>query len=447
MDRRQAKDIVDRESGRIAGPAPDLSGELRGDTPLVPDEGKLAVHPNSGDESADAPYRITTVRSVDELMRLGTWLQSQAASSEAPLGIAAQPLSVDPGLEIAFASKHEAWHLPEVPPDQEVVRSVLEAALCVRGGPSLVTRDLVPTFDALKVFLHVGNEELQELLGHFIGSLTDLGYVLGRRVHMAGDFMSAAEDALDVCMTEPQLAIDAPLYYANVALPIAKNTAMGWREPEEGECRFQVTYENLFLRALAFFTGDPTLRRALEDDEDTLEILASKLQIRREQILPFFAWVTLNGDAEAFAFHLPSLRERLPEDPHVVQRMLLDKTMPVVRNWLIEEEQLCLENRGSVTHYGRPSYFGVSPGSALYHRVFGTVRDIIQVAKASLLLGQTECLLETGTAWWERASVVGHTQADPLLFRQETEHLCALGDPLTRVDGAVIPLEPRVSVD
>lgn len=449
------KRVAAKERGDVGpplGPTPVAGGA--GDDTALPGHGeRTEVGPVAAPSSQEArpAYNRIVARTVDDILKFGEWLVHQ--DGQEPLGIARwwRPHSA---WELGVANKQASWLvLLEGSVEMHALTSILRQILYTPAGPKFVTRDLaqlVPWLEAGIVddpLLKTPDEQKQALVDHFVGDLTSLAYTTGERIVSNTGFPSAVEDALDTFVCLPQLLVNCPSYYKAVALPNTKFAALG-RITGRGQ-RFQITYEFLFLKVLAHLSGDPSLRWMLEQENvDPPGLLAVKLNLPREQVFPFLAWAALGSDTAAVLRVFPELEGGLPEKAHDYQRMTLDKLYPNIRRWVIEEEEEIRARRGCTSLYGR-RYKGDDTTAALYHRVFGSVRDIIEVAKASLLrFPEIEVILESGARWWERVEIFGYANVDdPLFFNSALEHMSALAFPLGHPDRGGIPLKARVSID
>lgn len=402
------------------------------------------------DEVIGPNYQRHHVEDLDAVLELGRWIHAHAAA-RSPIGVAAWPHS---GMS-AFADQQAVWLVQSMIEDGRlaaVLRSTFMQTLTQPGGPALIARNLQVAYTMLRDFLRLeAADPEQALVGNFVGCLDSLGYTIGHRIYPPHAFPSAAEDAMDALLTEQQLAIDRPPYYQQVALPNARNRALGarpWREA--GQVAFTVAYKHLLLRVLAHFSDDPTLLRLLTTPEaDVIGGLAGRLNMPPAQVEPFLIWAALTSNQQAFDRFFPELLGRLPEDPYVVQRLLLDKTMPNIRRFVVEHEELCRDNCGAVSLYGRPSPYTRDVPEAMHHLVFGSVRDIIEVAMASILhlVGATGEVFEVSAGGgWESAELTGYAVADPFIFEEQLTAIARLGDPLGSTATGGVPLEPTVFV-
>jgi hypothetical protein len=387
---------------------------------------------------------------------LGEWLQVLGGEVEkTPVGIAAT------SSELALATKAQGWLLrADVDPETHarlagsaghaVLRKLLTAE---RTAPALVTRDTGYLITALENWL--GDYDRNALLPNIVHDMKVLEYVTGRGIAVG---MTALKDALDCAVVGPGMALEAPRFYQQVGMPLARHNAQThviYVDPEvpaqaagaKPWSRWTLTYDYLLFRVLAHYTRDPTMTRWFEEGRSPLQEFSSYLELNSKEATAFLLWMVCGEEEELVSRYYPDWATLMPEAPQLIKASRVDKTLPNLRLGLIRLTDQYAISRKTETLYGRRSPWGLKPQELLHFVIMGSVNDLLDVVVASIIrLGSDAHWLvpEASTKYnhWLRAQVVGYSKEEPMDWQRKLEELGQLNNPL----GAV-SLEPRVSVE
>jgi hypothetical protein len=293
------------------------------------------------------------------------------------------------------------------------------------------------------------------LLANIVHDMKSLEYTTGRPVLKRGD-VTSLKDALDSATVGPMMALEAPRFYREVALPLAKraaNPVVFQINPETGQAmdgsqhRWTVVYDWLLLRVLAHYTHDPTFIRWFQEERNPLTELGQVLELSPEQSVAFLLWLCCGEDEALLSSLYPNWAALLPASPQLVKAARADKHLPTLRMGLIQLLNQCSAERRAQTLYVRCSPWGRRPEELLHFTLLGTVNDLLDVAVASLLLNcsPVHWLLREGESKYNhflRVVIAGYSQVEPQTWQQLLEELAPLNNPL-----GMVALAPRVAVE
>lgn len=366
-------------------------------------------------------------------MALGTWMTGLAGREETPpVGVAVAEDA------LAFANREASWYIhtsaPE--PTKKVLGGVLAKVMPL--SPYFIARDLRRTTQLLIPWLQLEGTNPTYLPGIFIHDLTSLGEALGAPTQQS--FEHLVLDALDLAVVGPQLETQAPRYYRAVGLPLAREESLPYA-PLPGK-RWQVTYDNLFLRVLAHYTREPVLIRLFRDqpEQPPLDWLADYTGLDTSvDLLSMLLLLTLDDSLLLLRHYFPDWVEALPSNPALMKHEVFDKKLPVVRLWLAEEAERLRQRPVASSLYGRKSPSGPrQPGELLYHIIFGSIDELLAVFRVSMGRYDGPTRLQA-TEPWRRAVLVGYTGREMEMFEAEATTLAELGNPLA------VPLAPKLA--
>lgn len=444
-----AGDVRNFQANSLGGPAEAQSGGMT--LPLdhlqapVGDTIRVDSHADPLEERLGHwPYRV--VRSEDDVMALGLWLQSLGGEvDKTPVGIAVS------GGELALAVQAQGytiWH------QSPLIQGVLSKALLAeRVAPALVARDTGQLVAGLEEWL--GEYDRKALLANIVHDMKVLEYTTGRAV--AKD-LPPLKDALDSAVIGPGMALGAPRFYREVGLPLTRFNSLPFHIGVDEAAattqttlfkgsRWTLTYDWLLFRVLAHYTRDPTLIRWFQEDKSPMQEFASYLELDSKQAIAFLLWMICGEEEELVSRYYPDWAALMPKTPQLLKASYIDKNLPNLRLGLLRLIDQYASSRKVTTLYGRHSPWGLRPQELLHFVIMGSVHDLLDVLMASVIKLGSDChwlVPEKSTQYnhWLRATIVGYTQSEPMEWQRQLEQLGALNQPL----GAV-PLEPKVAVE
>ncbi len=408
----------------------DVVGAVRG---VSSDEGGGQAEERLG----DWPYRI--VRTEQDAMALGTWLQEMGAGVEkTPVGIAATPT------ELALATKAQGWLLPQQFPVLTAI--LLKALLTERTAPALITRDMGALVGnwGLEAWLGMGYDR-NNLLPNIVHDMTAMEYATGRAIARG---ISPLKDALDCAVVGPGMALECPRFYQQVGLPLVRFNLRGKDlSIDPAMSRWTVTYDWLLFQVLAHLTRDPTLTRWLNTGLSPTAEFSSYMELPTDEAIAFLLWMVCGEDEALLSRYYPDWAAKLPETPQLIKAARVDKMMPALRLGLLQLTDQYATDRRAVTLYGRLSPWGLTPAELLRFTIMGAVRDILDVVSASILKAGSEVHwlrpeVDTRYNYFLRATITGYTADDPMEWQQTLTKIGTLGQPF-----AMLFLAPNVNVE
>ena len=323
----------------------------------------------------ERPYERIAVRTPQDVLDMTRWLQ--VAGADDPIGLAFRQRP----RRLALASIDKVYVLSDDP----LALSPLQALLTSTEPPRFVTRAAAPTLIGLHDWFcpTPDRETFDRLRRLLVGDLIAAGDVSGQPVLPAKRFKDIADDAYDVRLLEPQYQFQSPRYYYAVALPFvglcAEAEVFGDRRP----ATWVISYPQLWLRVIAHYSGDPTLRWALVEQRDAIETISKLLESPPEQTTALLIWQALNRSTAHTVEHFPRIADLLPDDlPRWAAT--LDRKLPALCLSSITLSAAYERDRIARTLYGRQLRAGLHPAEACYHTIFGTVRDLVRVAAVTL---------------------------------------------------------------
>lgn len=399
----------------------------------------VAPNPASGpaeERLGDWPYRI--VETADDMGAIGEWMIQMGSEIEkTPVGISAT------ATEIALATKAQGWVIINNEETAPVISIIERALKAERVAPALVTRDTGELLRNLSSWF--GEEDfasnLNPILPNIVHDMTALEYTTGRPIARG---LSPLKDALDCAVLGPSLALEAPRFYREVGMAVThfKNKI----SKVEGT-RWNLKYDWLLFKVLAYYTKDPTLSQWLRDGRSPLQEFSSCLELDSKAAAAFLLWMVCGEDESLLSWHHPDWATELPDSPQLIKATYIDKHLPNLRLGLIRLTDQCTLSRRATTLYGRRSPWGLPAPELLHFAIMGSVDDILDVALVSLInMGSPTHWLEsehdTNYNRWLRAGIIGYTEEEPMEWEAKVKELGALNHPL-----GAIALEPKVSVE
>jgi hypothetical protein len=315
-----------------------------------------------------------------KLAEVGIWLMEKAKFRR-PIGI--DIAFVDPNLyRVELADL--------LPGDEQVLTGefgdagcdMLKLALSVWAEkPMLVGLSLPETVIGLQTLTGIDPRALSELV---LGDCEAIEYVLGP---LGGE--NGARDALKLWRGTERMVM--PSYYDAIAKPIQRMRAQGVAEGQGWE----VTYSELFLRVIAFYSHDPQLLKALLEDEYPPQAYLTKQlatiydDVTEEHGFACILLTALGGDYGYLAEAYPEYAVLVAGlgDIEKLQHHL-DKMIPSIHLMATGLSQVPPTGYFE-TMYGRRMAYRVStrmpmPGQYLDHILTGAVQDIKNVLCVTL---------------------------------------------------------------
>ena len=327
-------------------------------------------------------FQLHSVNKLSEVAPFGLWL-ADAIRREQIIAVALR----DRQGKIAFSTRDDAWVVDLKSPAGPISLGLIRTQLLDRSGLNLMSRnlarDLYDLVRYLSPLLGVSQSEIyNNVAPAFVGDLTSAANCVNQPVTPMGKFRKIEQDAFEISLLEPQFAHAIPAYYQKVGVPLAKLLAeaalfKGKREPE-----WWVSYSHLWVRVLAYFSGDPTLAWAFEQGRDPFEAVGNLLKVIPYEAELFLLWQTCGRDSQCFSNRFPQRLAELPEEL-TGWAARADKALPAL-SWACNQMMRAYwDTRTVETLYGRRLRPGNPAGEAVAFRVFGTVEDLLAVGAVS----------------------------------------------------------------
>ncbi len=324
------------------------------------------------------PYRYRTVTDAQDALAFSEWFQSQ--------GGVAVGVAVEEDI-IGVASEEEGWHIQYA--KNEIVDDTVNRAfqlLLKEDAPFLVCGRSSVTIVNLAQMLDVDESNFKKILHQVKGDLHILQESTGR-VIQKGTFPSPADEAYTALTAELHWGNSAPPYYKQVALPWLLQEIWATARKWEGT-PFRVSYNDLFLRVLAHFTGEPVMVSAFIDERDPLVAVAEALGLDvvvtgEDQIISILFWAATGFDALYLSTDHPTIYAHLPEGLDELKQVV-ERHLATITLWAIQQREEYTAKRRLQTLYGRWLMWGLPINDALAQRLLGSVQDILDVAAVAV---------------------------------------------------------------
>jgi hypothetical protein len=216
-----------------------------------------------------------------------------------------------------------------------------------------------------------------------IGDLNGAAYTSGHAAPAAK--LSPEDEAYTARLLEPQYQTECPGYYVAVTLPLVRLRAE-WAifgrnlNPPPS---WWISYPDLWLRTLHFYTSDPTLGWIFNEGHDALGGLARLFEWAPDLTKAVLVWHICGRSVDVMADVAPALIPQLPDNlPEIGD--LWNRRLPSLWLGITNLMQSYQRDRLAKTRYGRKLRGGAHPGAASAHVIFGTVRDLVEIATVTI---------------------------------------------------------------
>lgn len=331
-------------------------------------------------------YKHIEVKKLEEVTILANWLRLNSHGPDKAISMAYHPKR-GAGV-IALANRDEVVSVSLGGPFEEAILGPLRSTMLDQNLMEVRYRDMyLDLVDFTRLFskkFKMDEEDVFNRLSPFaVGDLRSAANVIGLQTVEKKRIRSAADDAYEIALYEPQYAHNISQYYSKVSLPFARLQAEATLLTDKGKKDWFVSYPQLWLRVFTHFTADPTLTWAFTQERDILETVSGVLEVTPVQAEALLFWQAHGRDLSALSARFPKVVDDLPANlPWYATE--LDKHFPVLVSGVLRMQQQYIDTRASHTLYGRMLRFGPPPGEAAAFKIFGTVEDILSVSMVSL---------------------------------------------------------------
>lgn len=323
-------------------------------------------------------FQTHLVEAASDVAPFAMWLMEHTRQ-DSPIALVLR----DRKRQLCFATRDDAWLIDMRAAAGPLAAGVLRTQLLDQNQLKFHTRHLAPDLRDLCRFLApiLGVEPLDifaVLAPAIVGDLTAAAHCVNQEVTPPGKFRRIEHDAYEVALLLPQYEHGICRYYGKVGVPLGKVVAEGQLGGKKAPEWF-VTYEHLWLRVFAYWTGDPILGWAFTGDRDPWEALASSLKRPREELEVLLRWQACGRDLMCFTQRFANRVRDLPDDLGALGDEF-DRRLPNISWSCRQMMQSYVDTRNAETLYGRRLRPGKLVGEAVAFRVFGTVEEIISNA-------------------------------------------------------------------
>lgn len=370
----------------------------------------------------------TTRVTYENLREFHDWLRQNTPSaflSAPPVGISTRTSS-DGTLHLVFATKEKAYYLVLTRDPNDLIAASLRTVFHAKDRPLLSSNDAYT--DIINIYQRVPKLDLDTVCRTFWFDVPGLADAAGVTLQLRSTERMLDVDAVDAAMNGPQLSsalqgTQAEKWYLHVYRPWVWWMARKYLgKLKKKERKFIVKYDDLFWKMLGFFSNDPGLIELFrdEDHERPEAHFARKLNIREEEVLPFFVWLLIGENLEKMREQYPHFLKRLPDKPEMLKYSVADRVIPVIRLWIAEE--LEYGKTGHAQHFvtvaGRMPKSRV-PSDMLIRKVIGSIDDVELIAIATLLELGNEIDEVSWGADWHDFTIIGYTDSDDMERQQD----------------------------
>lgn len=386
-----------------------------------------------------------------EIGALGSWLLTRAHKDE-PVAMAIR----DRTRKLALCSLDDAWVIDLKSPAGPIAIATLRAQLLEQAAVKLTCRNLATDMREFCQMMAplwgiTPLEAFKSLEHNFVGCLTQAALCINQAVTPPAKFRQLEHAAYEVALLLPQYETGIAPYYEKIGVPLAKiqvETALTRKGPAE----WWVTYEHLWLKVLAGFTGDPTLCWALFNEHDPIEACAKVFKSSKEDARLMLLWQVCGRDPYCFGQRFPSLVSNLPESPQEEWNDVIDRGLPSMSAVCADMVRAYVSTNRNDDHtvnslYKRRLRPGHPPGEAVAFRIFGTVEELLNILAVTLWQnrdsGSTIIKKYEGGPADDVVRVLGAgPQGGQITWLETVKELAPLANPL----GGEILLKPRVTL-
>ena len=333
-------------------------------------------------------YKLYVADSPEHVLPLGNWLNDHARHPDQRVYVAVRE---GRNKKLAFAAGNEVWVV-----DLKSQAAPLFYSAVLRqvehGQITLAARDLFSDLIALSKMLAAPStlgpkDVFWQLAPLFDGDLLSAGQTIDLPVQPKEFFKKIEDDAYDLALLEPQYRHQIPAYYDKIAVPFAKLQAEAVLHGQP-EMQWWLGYEDLWLKVLAHYAEDPTLKWAFAEGRKPLESIARMLELSLPTTEALMLWQCHGRDMPVFSQAMPEMMEFLPA-ALPAYGLKLDRALPNICAATLQMQQAYWESRLATTRYNRKLRPGKQLGQAVAFRIFGTVEELIAVAAVAIWRNRT----------------------------------------------------------
>lgn len=387
-------------------------------------------------------FETHNVNNLSEAANFGDWVSEQVATGK-PVAIAPRPQSD----KVAIATTDDAWVIDLAAASGPIAIGVLRQQIITHEALKILLResagDLIALSKQLGKVLGVDPPSMFDYLApSVVGDLSVAAHCINQPVTPASKFRNPAGDAFEIALLEPQFSYNAPKYYRAVGMPFSRTMAASRLHVSKKDLEspaWWVSYPDLWLRVLAYYTGDPTISSLLAEG-DPYPQLARMLEVTEDEVYPLMLWQACGRDMAVFTQRFPSIQ--LPQG---AWESTFDRHLPVLSAGAADMKTAYWQSRTVNTLYGRTLRAGHSLGEAVAYRIFGSVEEIVAVAAVTFMNGrQNESTFITGIDGGPAAPLIrikGSGRRGDYLWMKMLQDLAPLMNPLS-----LMPLNPTVVI-
>jgi hypothetical protein len=390
-------------------------------------------------------FKQHEVLGLGDIPPFGEWLQDMLRNQ--------QTLAIVPRertKRVCLSSRDDSWELDFKNIAGPLAAGQLKTQVLQLGNLKLAMRNVAVDLPELTRILadqfHMEPGLVYRALAPMVvGDLTAASHCINQVVTPHGKFRKLDQDAFEIALLLPQYEHAISRYYAAIGLPKAKLHAERQVLFAKATPDWYVVYHNLWVRVLAYYSGDPTLGYAFQEERDPFEAVGRMLKISAQQAEVFLLWHACGRHLETFNHRFPARLNDLPQDI-LEWNTMADRHMPALSHAVQSMVQSYYDTRTIETRYQRKLRPGAPIGEAVAFRVFGTVEELVSVAAVSICNNRTSSdTLIVDYQGGPAAEVIRLAGTGPkglgdqLEWLRVVRELSGLGNPL-----GVLALKPQV---
>lgn len=320
-------------------------------------------------------FQVHNVSKPADVAGFGRWLVERARAGSG-IGLAVR----DRSKKLAFSTLDDCFilDLKNNPLGAAAFRTAIDQQqldLMTRNAvvdlPEL-SRMLAPMWDlnAMEVY-----RKIEPLVSC---DMTAAASVINQSVTRPGKFRQLEHNAYEIALVVPQYEMGIAPYYERVALPLAKLTAEQALAPKVNP-QWWVTYNNLWLKVLAYYSGDPTLRWMFFNDRQPFEALGKLLGVTDREAELMMLWEACGRDMDTVTVRFPSTIREMGDGPKEWGRTV-DRALPALSSACLSMKRSYFEQNNITTLFKRRLRPGGLSGEGVAFRVFATVEELVSIA-------------------------------------------------------------------
>lgn len=389
-------------------------------------------------------FKTHSTEALQETAAFGTWLQD-AARKHFPVAVVAR----ERAHKICLSTRDEAWEIDLKSVSAPLALAQFKQIAMQNQQLDLMMRNVGKDAPELvKMLAEVFRTDpmvvWRALLPQIVGDLTQAAHCINQNVTPHSKFKRIDQNAFEIALLLPQYEYGIAPYYSKVGLPLSKLVAEAAIVGNRGDPDWYVTYSNLWLRVLAFYSGDPTLGYAVAEDRDPIDAVANLFKCGPFEAEVLLLWQCCGRDMETFKNRFGDRVRDLPDIDELNKK--IDRYMPALANSCAVMIRSYADTRLIETRYGRKLRPGVPMGEAVAFRVFGTVEELVAIAAVTFWNQRISSdILITRFEGGPAADVIRiagfspHTVEGQYTWLNELKALAPLANPL-----GSLPLKPTV---